>query len=318
VEEWLVSQAGLVKATGSEAPLDGFTWVDVDAPDEAEIAGLKERFPLTDDVAADLVGRTMVPKVDHYPGGVEIVIHDLDEEGHLLELDMCIGADHLITVHGPLTEGVDLAKALATAQAEIGAIRDGKARPASPSELAGGIIGRICESLEHLIRVSAGKAGVLDRRLRAGQTGNPEAFLDELFSVRHDLVTIGNRAAQNREACVSAAEFLRTRAGQDGTVFDALAARFAHVRTLCDGEKEFQQGLVDYYEHLTATRMNIAMERLALITALALPVTAVASLYGMNIIVNYQTDVPHLIVLLGILFGVMAAMFVWARKHGWW
>ena len=318
MEAWKVSPAGLVTASGSEAAAGGFTWIDIERPDEGEISDLIARSPLPEDVVGDLVGRTMVPKVVRYEGGIELVVHDLDEEGHLLELDMCIADDRLITVHGPLTDGVDLETAVAPVRVEIAAIQNGKSMPATPAELAGAIVGRICDSLEVLIRKSAAKAGALDRRLRAGEAGDPEAFLDELFSVRHDLVTIGNRAAQNREACSSVAELLRADGRSDAKVFDAVAERLVHVRTLCDGEKEFQQGLVDYYEHLTATRMNIAMERLALIAALALPVTAVASIYGMNVIVNYETDFPHLFVVLGLMFAVMVAMFVWARKHGWW
>jgi Mg2+ and Co2+ transporter CorA len=313
----LVTPAGLVGATGSETPVEGFLWIDVEDPDEAAAEQLKQRFPLPEDIASDLPSRTMVPKVAPYPGGLEIVLHDLDDEGHLLEIDLCIGADHLVTVHGPFTEGVDLDKALEPTRAERTALRDG-ALVAGPAELAAAIVGRICDSLESLIRGAAARASALDRRLRARETGDPEAFLDELFQVNHDLVTIGNRAAQSREACDSAAELLDSRGGRDKQVFEDLAKRFTHVRNLCDGEKEFQQGLVDYFEHLTATKMNIAMERLALIAALALPVTAVASIYGMNIIVNYETDMPHLIVVLVILIGVMAGMFTWAKKHGWW
>ncbi len=54
--------------------------------------------------------------------------------------------------------------------------------------------------------------------------------------------------------------------------------------------------------------MNIAMERLALIAAILHPVTAVASVYGMNIIVGNRTDIVQLRVVLAIMGLVVTGM----------
>jgi Mg2+ and Co2+ transporter CorA len=64
--------------------------------------------------------------------------------------------------------------------------------------------------------------------------------------------------------------------------------------------------------------MNVAMERLALVTALVLPVTAVASIYGMNVIVSDRTDVWALSEALIVMAGMTAGMLAWARHQGWW
>ena len=39
---------------------------------------------------------------------------------------------------------------------------------------------------------------------RSHERADPEGFLEELFTTRHDLVTLSNRAAQNRQACLAA------------------------------------------------------------------------------------------------------------------
>lgn len=64
--------------------------------------------------------------------------------------------------------------------------------------------------------------------------------------------------------------------------------------------------------------MNLAMERLALITVVMLPVTAVASIYGMNVIVNSRTDFPHVWAALTVMALISVAMLQWARRQGWW
>jgi Mg2+ and Co2+ transporter CorA len=60
------------------------------------------------------------------------------------------------------------------------------------------------------------------------------------------------------------------------------------------------------------------MERLALIAALVLPVTAVSGIYGMNLIVNQRTQPAQVAVVLALMAGVVLAMLAWAKRHHWW
>jgi Mg2+ and Co2+ transporter CorA len=97
-----------------------------------------------------------------------------------------------------------------------------------------------------------------------------------------------------------------------------LINRFERVTHAADGEKEFMQGVIDFYQARTSTRMNIAMERLALIAAIVLPVTAIASVYGMNLIVGQKTDVVQLVIVLAFMGLVTGAMLTWTKRMGWW
>lgn len=85
---------------------------------------------------------------------------------------------------------------------------------------------------------------------------------------------------------------------------------------LCEREQEFLQRVVDFYQSRTVTKMNIAMERLALIDALVLPVTAVAGIYGMNIIVPARTNYVHLTAVLALITTISLSMLVWAGATG--
>ena len=68
-----------------------------------------------------------------------------------------------------------------------------------------------------------------------------------------------------------------------------LAGQFDRVRSLADGESHFLFGVIELYQTKVHTKMTVAMERLAVIAAVTLPITAIASVYGMNVIVNEQT-----------------------------
>jgi Mg2+ and Co2+ transporter CorA len=64
--------------------------------------------------------------------------------------------------------------------------------------------------------------------------------------------------------------------------------------------------------------MTIAAERLAVIAVVTLPITALSSVYGMNVIVNNRTQVPALIVVLTIMAVMSAMLLTWAKRRGWW
>jgi magnesium transporter len=64
--------------------------------------------------------------------------------------------------------------------------------------------------------------------------------------------------------------------------------------------------------------MTIAAERLAVIAAVTLPITALSSVIGMNVIVNDSTRWGVLLLLLSIMLVMSTTLLVWARRKGWW
>ena len=97
-----------------------------------------------------------------------------------------------------------------------------------------------------------------------------------------------------------------------------LAEQYDRVRHVCDGEKEFLFGVIDLFQTRTTTKMTIAMERLAVLAAVTLPVTAIASIAGMNVIVNDRTHVAQLLLLVTVMATISAVLLRWTRKQGWW
>lgn len=90
------------------------------------------------------------------------------------------------------------------------------------------------------------------------------------------------------------------------------------IRGLADGEREYPQGVIEFYRARAETKMTVAAERLAVIAVVTLPITALSSIYGMNVIVNDHTHVPQLVVVL-IVMAVMSALLpAWAKRRGWW
>ena len=75
--------------------------------------------------------------------------------------------------------------------------------------------------------------------------------------------------------------------------------------------------MIEFYKARTDTKVTIAAERLALIAVLTLPITALSSVYGMNIIVNDRTDFAHLTVVLAAMTPSQGILLRWAKRQGW-
>ena len=90
------------------------------------------------------------------------------------------------------------------------------------------------------------------------------------------------------------------------------------IRALADGEREYLQGVIEFYRARAETKMTVAAERLAVIAVVTLPITALSSIYGMNIIVNENTHLPQLIAVLSVMAAMSALLLTWAKRRGWW
>jgi Mg2+ and Co2+ transporter CorA len=63
--------------------------------------------------------------------------------------------------------------------------------------------------------------------------------------------------------------------------------------------------------------VTIAAERLAVIAAITLPVTAVSSILGMNVIVNDKTQPLELAVAVASMAVMSVLLLIWAKRQGW-
>jgi magnesium transporter len=76
--------------------------------------------------------------------------------------------------------------------------------------------------------------------------------------------------------------------------------------------------VIELYQTRVNTKMTLAMERLAVIAAVTLPVTAIASVYGMNVIVNESTHYVQLAIVIVVMITISTLLLRWAHKQGWW
>ena len=147
--------------------------------------------------------------------------------------------------------------------------------------------------------------------------GDPEVFLEELFGVRHGLLAVRTMAALSREVYGRMCR-LSVFGAAGASQLDDLEDQFRRLAAMADSQREYLQGVIEFYQTRTDTKMTIAAERLAVIAAVTLPITALSSVVGMNVIVNDETRAGPLALLLAIMLIMSSMLLVWAHRKGWW
>ena len=153
--------------------------------------------------------------------------------------------------------------------------------------------------------------------MTAGHLGDPEQFQEDLFRVRHGLLTVQTMCSLSQQVYGR----MRTIAvlGQGGQQhIEDLVDQFQRLAVMADGQKDYLQGTIDFYQTRTNTKMTIAAERLAVIAAVTLPITALSSILGMNVIVNDSTQVPQLAIWLTVMLVMSVLLLIWTKRLGWW
>jgi Mg2+ and Co2+ transporter CorA len=321
-----ISSSGIEDCPWSDVPgllerNDGFVWVDVQSCDDEKASALGERFGFHALALRDVLERSHLPKIHAYSDHLFVVLHapEPGDSGHihLIELDQFIGRRYLVTTHGPLAAGVPIDIALKETRLVIERLQTGRLQVNTPFELSYAIVSSLANRQGAVLAGLATEVAGLEQRVR-GELGDPVRVLEEMFLVRHELLSVRTMAAESSEVFTRMSALDRMIPPEAPPLIQDLINRFERVRSMSDSEKEFAQGVIDFYQARTTTRMNVAMERLALIAAVLLPVTAIASIYGMNLIVGDRTDLPQLMIVLSIMAIVVGGMLAWSKRMGWW
>jgi magnesium transporter len=327
------AQVRWISATGVEdhgwadvpsllAQPDGYLWLDLAECDEAATERLSETFGFHGLALRDTLDRSHLPKIHAYPDHLFVILHAPEgaEAGHvhLIELDQFIGPNYLVTIHGPLSPGISVETARRETDQVLAKVVSRRLEASTPFALSYAIVAAIAHRQGTYLSALATQVARLETAVRNGDERDPVALLEAMFLLRHELLTLRTMAAQSREVYERISALSRMIPPEAPPLISDLINRFERVTHSADGEKDFMQGVIDFYQARTSTRMNIAMERLALIAAVLLPVTAIASVYGMNLIVGQRTDLVQLIVVLAVMALVTAGMLTWTKRMGWW
>lgn len=260
-----------------------------------------------------------LPGVLSRPDGfvwVDLALGD-PETARVLELDQLVGPRFLVTAHGPVNAAVDPAAVMRETEQVARRLDAGRLRPASPYALSTSLVSAVASRMSDHLAERTTEVWTCEKQVTADEMGDAERFLDGMFRVRHGLLAVRTMASLSHEiyARIQSLDAY----GDEGR---DLAAdnrdQFERLTTMARSQEEYLQGVIEFFQARTNTKMTIAAERLAVIAAITLPITALSSVMGMNVIVNAASD-PGLIAVLLVVMAVTSAwLLVWTKRRGWW
>lgn len=302
---------------------DGFLWLDIDewTPDLEEL--LAEVFGFHRVALGYCRDRNHIPFVHGYDDHIFLVVHrPLAGEAdyvHLVELDQFIGERYLVTVHGPVNPLVSRDTMLDEVTETISRMQAGRIWPATPVALAYALMSLVALRQRVFVQAVARRVADLEARGKSRSLANAETNLEEMFTVRHELVTVRTLSSHCAEVLARARRLRRHELSEaDDDLLADVEDLFRRIHRMTDGEQEFLAGVIELYRTRTDTKIMIAGERLAVIAAITLPITALSGVMGMNVIVSERTHLIGLTIVLLVMLVISGILLRYTKRQGWW
>jgi len=292
------------------------TWIDIESPTERETEYLAQNYPFHPLDLDDCLSRIQRPKIDEYKDYLFLVLHFpvFNKEARVTtpsQVSMFIGEKYLVTLHkGELKPLVKLFR-----ECQI----DEESRQEYFGQGSGYLLYRIVDRLVDyclpiLNKIGDNIEGVEDNIFSNRRRGT----VKEISVLRRDVISFRRIIWPMRAVIGSLEPKIRRFTKMDLNVY--FGDMIDHVDKIWDGLDEYKEiieGLSDTHDSLATNRTNEVIRTLTIIATVLLPITVIASIYGMNITtLPFLTSKYSLLFVLLIMLVVVGGMlYFFRRKH---
>lgn len=293
-------------------------WVDFEStPPEEDEPILRKTFNFHPLAIDDALQETHVPKVDDWGQYLYVVLHAIafdNEEIHLdtMELDVFLGKNYIVTHHDEPLEAIN--------RLWISLQRDERHMKSGSDHILYRLVDELVTSYMPVVemlddQIDQAEIEIFDRPV--------PRTLEHIFALKRAVLHFRRIISPQREV-------LNKLARDDYAVIDAqervyfrdVYDHLVRLNDITESIRDLVSGTLDTYLSVINNRMNEVMKTLTVITTLFMPLSFVASFYGMNFFVPeppitswVSRPVFWLTLILMILMPLM--MFQWMRRRGW-
>jgi magnesium transporter len=297
-----------------EAP--GLRWINIERPRPADRAWLEERFEFHALDYEDVFSRNQRPKVDEYDDYLFIVLHfpryDKDiQRLNAAELDIFVGPDFLITLPNLPLQPVEWLFERSRTNEEF--------REHLFSKGSGYLLYKIVdESVDAsfpMLQKMGHKLDVIEEDIFEGRTME---VVRDISNVKQEIINF-RKIVRPQRATLRDLERIKTRyIPEDLDIyFDDINDASERVWDMLENFKEVAEGLEATNESAISHRVNETVRVLTAISVIVLPLTLIASIWGMNVHVPGEADTTGFWAVLGFMFAVLVGMLLFFRRRGW-
>ncbi len=294
----------------------GIRWVHIESPRTADRDWLEEHFDFHPLDYEDVFSRNQRPKLDQYDDYVFIVLHfplfDKDT-GRILtaELDLFLGPDYLITMPNiplpPLSAMFDRYREKADLREEVF------------SKGSGYLLYKIVDTGVDASFPMLRKTGLKLERLEDDIfEGRSSEIVRDISDTKQEIINF-RKITRPQRAVLRDLERTKQRYLQEELeiYFDDISDAAERIWDTLENYKEVIEGIESTNESVLSHRLNDSFRILTATSVVLLPLTLIASIFGMNVSFPGEGQTITFFVILLSMAIMLVALVILFRRRGW-
>lgn len=292
------------------------TWLNIEQPTERETEYLAQNYPFHPLDLDDCLSRIQRPKIDEYSDYLFLVFHFpvFKKESRTTtpsQLSVFIGNNYLITLHqGDLKP---LVKFFHDCQLDEESQRENFSQGSAYLlyrivdqliDYCFPILNKIMENIEHV------EDDIFSE--------TKDDTIREISILRRDIISFRRIIWPMRAVIASLEPKIRRFAKMDLSVyFGDTVDHLDRIWDALDEYKEIIEGLNATHDSMATNRTNKVIRMLTVIATILLPITVVASIFGMNIPLPFQESPYSLLYVFFIMLSIITGMLYFFHHQHW-
>jgi magnesium transporter len=300
----------------AELTAGGLTWVHLDAPGADEAAELAQRFGWHPLDLEDVLSKRQRPKVDEYPEYLFAVLHfpaydKAVQRLNAAELDVFLGPNFLITL--PNVELLPVTRLFLRCR------EDDELRQSLFSKGSGYLLYHVLDDLFDYCFPILDKIGhKLDTIEDDMFEGAAEDVVRDLSNVKQEIISYRKIIKPERSTLRLLERHVPRFLPEDlDLYFDDIVDAAERIWDLLDNYKEVVEALEDTNESVISHRQNNVLRILTIFSVTMLPLSLLASIFGMN--VGFPGEGTHQAfwIIIGTMVATLVGMVAFFRYKRW-
>ena len=294
----------------------GLRWINIERPGAVDRAWLEEHFEFHPLDYEDVTSRNQRPKIDEYENYLFIVLNFpvFDKQVGRLnagELDMFVGPDYLITIPNvPLQPVEYLFESCRTSED----LRE-QLFESGPGFLLYKIVDDCFDYCFPMLRKMGNKLDRLEEDIFEGQG---EDVVRDISNAKQEIINFRKIIRPQRSVLRDLERTKQRYLAQDMDIyFDDIVDASERIWDMLENYKEVVEALEETNESVISHRLNNVLRVLTSVSVILLPLTLIASIFGMNVRVPGEGNITAFWVIMGVMIGLVALLIALFRRRGW-
>jgi magnesium transporter len=294
----------------------GIRWIHIPKPRHNVQEWLQSRFEFHPLDYEDVYSRNQRPKVDRYDDYIFVVLQfprfDRDNDRlSVVELDLFVGPDYVVTLPNNDLEPID---SLFSRCWESEEVREGYFEKGT-AFLLYKIVDHAVDASFPMLRKMGQKLERIEDDIFEGKS---DEIVRDISKSKQEIITFRRIVRPQRVAFRDLERAMDVVAPEELDVyFDDVIDASERIWDTLENYKEVVEGLEDSNESVIGHRTNDTLKILTSITVIVLPLTLLASLFGMNVNfpgVGTDSGFWSIVIVMAVVLGAMVIVF---RRRGW-